>query len=117
VRLAALAGFAAACATPTDSAVAEVDAACVDAPAADWETFGAAFVDGNCDICHAASTPDRHEAPESVHFDTVEEAWAWAPAILALAGSEPPQMPPLGGTQPEDRVLLRAWLACGEEGK
>lgn len=88
---------------------------CLDAPPAAWEDFGAGFMVGACQPCHASSAPDRHEAPADVSFDTEAESLHWADRILARAGSEPPTMPPDGGTEPADRELLRSWLLCAAE--
>jgi uncharacterized membrane protein len=103
-------------------AVAEEDSAadpCAEAPYADWETFGKGFVTESCQACHGSqvTAEDRHGAPAGVSFDTAAGVWANAERVLAKAGSEPPSMPPMGGTTEGDRELLRAWLACGVEGE
>ena len=81
-----------------------------------YETFGKAFLLENCNSCHASTSTARYGAPEEVHFDTIDEAWQFAGRILARAGAEPPDMPPMGGTTDDDRALLRTWLTCAEPG-
>jgi uncharacterized membrane protein len=90
--------------------------ACADAPVVTWETFGHGFVTENCQSCHASTTLDRHGAPESMVFDTVDDVWANADRVLVRAGAEPPTMPPEGGTTADDRELLQTWLTCAEKG-
>ena len=86
---------------------------CLDAPVTTWDNFGAGFVTQHCSACHASTTPDRHDAPADVTFDTEEQAWQWAERILARAASETPTMPPQGGVSEDDRYLLEVWLNCG----
>lgn len=92
------------------------DPFCADAPVVTYNNFGEGFLLANCQSCHASTAPDRHEAPEDVTFDTVEQAWAWAGAILAAATGEAPEMPPRGGIDEDDRVRLEWWLRCAEGG-
>ena len=105
-----------ACADPGGSGDADSAETCDDAPYADWNSFGHGFVIENCQACHGAEGDARHGAPEHVRFDTREDVWLHAARVLALAGAEPPSMPPMGGTSESDRVLLRAWLECGDSG-
>lgn len=78
-----------------------------------WEDFGAGFMLAECQPCHASGAPDRHDAPADVSFDDEEQVLSWSDRIVDVAGTEPPSMPPDGGTTAEDRALLRAWLLCG----
>lgn len=89
---------------------------CADAPVVTYETFGAGFMTENCQSCHASTSPDRQDAPESVVFDTVDQVWTLRERILQLAVPESPSMPPLGGTTADDRAKLEIWLTCAEEG-
>ncbi len=89
---------------------------CRDAPVVTWNSWGHGFLLESCQGCHASTAADRNDAPEEVVFDTVEDAWTWAPLILAVAAVDPPEMPPLGGTTADDRTRLRWWLECGEPG-
>jgi hypothetical protein len=95
--------------TPTDPF-------CDGQPQVTWANFGHGFLLGACQGCHAASAPDRHDAPESVTFDTVDEAWAWDARILSRSTGEAPTMPPLGGVSDDDRLLLEIWLRCATPG-
>lgn len=90
--------------------------ACDAAPTVTWATFGEGFLTGSCQPCHASTAPNRYGAPEDVVFDTVTDAWAHADGIVGRAGAEPPTMPPMGGTDSDDRQRLRWWLSCGEKG-
>ncbi len=91
----------------------ETAAACAAAPITTYANFGAGFLTESCQVCHASTAPDRHGAPESVTFDTEEEAWEHADRILAVATGEAPTMPPEGGVTDEDRERLEVWLRCG----
>ena len=113
----------AACASPADtggdSAAADTSAAdprCADAAPLTWESFGEGFLIESCDVCHAATAPDRFGAPEGVSFDTVEQAWSWSERILARSAGEDPDRPPMGGVEEEDRTRLYWWLGCGTPG-
>ena len=89
---------------------------CADAPVVTYETFGAGFLTENCNSCHAVSSTNRNGAPDDVSFDDVDTAWTWKTRILARTLSDPPGMPPQGGTTDDDRTLLEIWLTCAEEG-
>lgn len=89
---------------------------CADVPLLTWETFGEGFLISQCDGCHAASSPDRHDAPAEVHFDTPAEAWSWSERILARAAGDDATMPPNGGVSADDRTRLGWWLGCGVPG-
>lgn len=107
---------------PADSAsetaadTSATDPLCDGAADLTWDTFGEALLIESCDGCHAATAPDRHDAPADVTFDTKEQAWAWAPRILARATGDAPTMPPQGGVTDDDRTRLYWWLACGTPG-
>lgn len=101
--------------TSGDTAVDTADP-CYGAPALTWDNFGEGFLLAHCQGCHATASPDRHDAPEEVTFDTVEQAWYWAPDILARSTGKDPTMPPLGGTEEVDRQRLWWWLTCGVAG-
>ncbi len=89
------------------------DPLCDGAPVTTWDNFAAGFVTQNCQGCHAASAPDRHDAPVDVTFDTEEEALRWADRVLATATGDEPSMPPRGGVSDDDRYRLEVWLSCG----
>jgi hypothetical protein len=83
-----------------------------DVPLVSWETFAEGFLRTYCQGCHASTTLDRQGAPLHVAFDTEEQALAVGDAILRVAASETPTMPPNGGPDPADREKLRLWLTC-----
>ena len=89
---------------------------CDDAPIANWNSFGDAFMTRNCQSCHASTTPERYAAPDDITFDTVEETWALADRVLERAAAEPPTMPPEGVSTEDERYLLKVWLTCAEPG-
>ena len=92
--------------------------ACDGAAIVAWDNFGQGFLRENCASCHAATVKGdaRNDAPPDVTFDTKEQVWAWALAILSMATGDDPLMPPDGGPSDDDRTRLYWWLACGEEG-
>lgn len=102
-----------ACAATTESAADP----CADVPVVSWESFGAGFVTESCQTCHASTSPDRHDAPEDVVFDTAEDVWAHKDRVLATVTGDAPSMPPQGGLSEDDRYKLEAWLTCGSEGE
>jgi uncharacterized membrane protein len=87
---------------------------CAEAPIATYSSFGAAFLQENCQSCHASTAPNRNGAPENMHFDDELQASEHYAQILSSAGSETPSMPPRGGVSDEDRSMLQYWLICGE---
>ncbi|MDP2307210.1 MAG: hypothetical protein Q8P18_14385 [Pseudomonadota bacterium] len=109
-------GLLLACTGTDDSAETAVDPLCVDAPIVTYETFGAGFVEENCQSCHASTSLDRQGAPSFVVFDTVDDVWALDERILQVAVPDPPMMPPQGGTTADDRAKLEIWLTCAEMG-
>lgn len=86
---------------------------CDEGPVVTWANFGQGFLVENCQACHATTSPNRQGAPDTVVFDTEEDAWAWSERILARAGGDPATMPPQGGTTADDRTRLELWLTCG----
>ena len=79
-----------------------------------YQTFGAKFLDDNCNRCHSAQTGDRHGAPSSFRFDTLDEVQAHADRIFVRAATTNTTMPP-GPDDPsaDSREQLAEWLACG----
>ncbi|MFT5681612.1 MAG: putative membrane protein [Myxococcota bacterium] len=97
----------------SDSAI-EVVGECDDIPVVTWDNFGDGFVTESCQTCHASTSEDRNGAPETVTFDTREEALAQADNILRVVASDTPTMPPQGGISDDDRTLVSYWLTCWE---
>ena len=103
----------------TDSSSVATDTgtdACVDIPTITYANFGEGFLLENCQGCHSSSTVNRHDAPEEVTFDSVEEAWNWSAVILAVAAADEPSMPPNGGITDDDRTRLEWWFSCAAPG-
>jgi len=101
----------------TDTADADIADACSDVPVVNYDNFGQGFIGLYCEGCHSADAEDRHGAPETVTFATVDEVWAWSEQILALAADlDDPAMPPGGGVPDDERTKLNWWLSCAPEG-
>ena len=87
----------------------------------DYENFGQGFMMNWCTPCHSGvlaapatdSADPRAGAPEGVDFDTHEDAVLWSDRVQARATGSAPTMPPGGGPDPEDLLLLEEWLMCG----
>lgn len=86
---------------------------CAEAPVLSWDNFGHGFLLENCEPCHASTAVDRHEAPVSVAFDSIERVRILRAKMLRMATGVAPEMPPAGGVSEEDRALLQVWLECG----
>jgi uncharacterized membrane protein len=83
-----------------------------------YDNFGRNFFTTYCRRCHSADAADRHGAPGSVNFDTVEQIRANSARIDELAAlgpdAENEAMPPSGITPTDpQRDDLGRWLACG----
>jgi hypothetical protein len=89
---------------------------CDGVPVVTYANFGESFMTHHCQGCHASTTEDRHDAPESVTFDSVEEVWSWRDRVLFRAAGGSPDMPPMGGPEADDRTRLEWWLRCAEQG-
>lgn len=85
---------------------------CADAPVLMWANFGEGFLTENCQSCHASTTLNRHDAPDDVFFDTLDEVKAQSAEILARATGDAPTMPPEGGVEDVEREKLTIWLTC-----
>jgi len=90
---------------------------CLDVPEVNYHNFGDAFLRHNCQGCHASTAENRYGAPETVQFDTVEDAWDWSDRIVATAIGNEASMPPAGRVSDDEQVMLYWWLECGKEGK
>jgi len=90
--------------------------ACDTTPPINYTNFGEGFLTENCQGCHASTAPNRYEAPESVVFDTVEDAWAWQERILYRVIEDFNPMPPAGGVHEDDVQRMAWWFHCAEEG-
>ena len=102
------------CGGQTTDSAADTDGLCADAPVVTWDNFGDGFLTENCQACHASTTDNRNGAPETVTFDTKEEAMIWADDILQVVTGDAPSMPPQGGISDDDRLLVTYWLTCWE---
>lgn len=79
-----------------------------------YDNFGAEFLDARCNRCHSAEAGDRHGAPESYRFDTLDDVHAHRDRIFVRAAGPNTTMPPGPEDPPADeRAQLAEWLACG----
>ena len=82
---------------------------CTEAPTYDDWTQG--FMSSNCQSCHATTALNRYNAPVSIYFDTYDDVVRQRDIIYSSV-IEQGSMPPGGGVQEEDIILLQRWLAC-----
>ena len=101
-----LAACAGAASTTGDSGL------CQAAPVITYANFGQGFLKENCQPCHATSSPNRNGAPESVTFDSLDDALAHADRILAVVPGNDARMPPAGGVSEDDQYRVEVWLTC-----
>ncbi len=79
-----------------------------------YDNFGGQFLADNCNRCHSATVGDRHGAPESFRFDTLDEIHQHAARIFVRAAGPNDSMPPGPDDPPRAaRDQLADWLACG----
>jgi len=78
-----------------------------------YENWGRGFLSTHCQGCHASTAPDRYSAPETVTFDNEDEVIQWASRVLARVIDDG-TMPPAGGVNEDEKVLLSSWLECAE---
>lgn len=115
LALASLATFGAACegGEPTG-------ATCPDGSTLTYASFGEQFMADYCVMCHSSTAEDRHGAPKSANFDTIEEIRAKADDIDSAAGKGPsasndwmPDSASVAFPTATEREQLAEWLACG----
>lgn len=82
---------------------------------ATYTSFGAAFLDENCNSCHSADAGGRHGAPTTIRFDTLDDVHQHASRIFERAAGPNDTMPPGPDVKPpvDQRDQLADWLACG----
>ena len=98
-----------ACGEATDTAHCTADVS--------WNNWGHGFFLTWCSSCHAASTEERHGAPENITFDSEQEVARWRERIYARVILQ--QDMPVGGGISDDNVqILHDYLtlleACEE---
>ena len=69
---------------------------CVDESHVTYAEFGEVFLRQHCNGCHGSESDNRHGAPTSVSFDSIEAVWTWKDAILRVTTSENASMPRRG---------------------
>ena len=92
----------------------EVPEWCAEESHVTYAEFGEVFLRQHCNGCHGAESDNRHGAPESVSFDSIEAVWTWKDAILRVT-TESASMPPAWELDAGDVELLQIWLECGSE--
>lgn len=106
-----LANALAACA-PAD---AYEDASCPEGGTTlTYENFGQAFIDRECQYCHASWVEDRKGAPMEYTFDDHASVLHFADHIYDRSAASNRSMPP-GPDDPsqDERDDLAEWIACG----
>ena len=88
---------------------------CVEESEITYAEFGETFLRQHCNGCHSSEANNRHGAPDTVSFDSIESVWTWKDAILRVTSSENPTMPPAWELDSGDVELLQVWLECGSE--
>ena len=88
---------------------------CADESHVTYAEFGEVFLRQHCNGCHGSGSDNRHGAPPSVSFDSIEAVWTWKDAILRVTTSENASMPPAWELDAGDVELLQVWLECGSE--
>jgi uncharacterized membrane protein len=78
-----------------------------------YDSFGRQFLASNCNICHAADSPNRQGAPATFTFDTLDQVLSHRDRIYDRATGDRPTMPPgPGKPAASDRQQLAEWLTC-----
>lgn len=79
-----------------------------------YESFGRTMLSAHCNHCHNAGEGQRHGAPESYRFDTLDDVRTHRDRIFIRAAAGNTTMPP-GPDDPSshEREQLAEWLACG----
>lgn len=79
-----------------------------------YETFAEPFLTSWCRGCHGAglAPEQRQRAPINVNFESHADVVRWA-ARVSVRVIDTATMPPAGGPGPDERELLRRYLACG----
>ena len=90
---------------------------CAEAPEITYDNFGQAFLVHNCQGCHASTAHNRYGAPDSMYFDSVDDAWQRKDAILSACIGASATMPPAGSISEDDALMLQWWLECGNDGE
>ena len=85
---------------------------CTDVPMVTYENFGGGFIRANCQPCHGSKVTRRHDAPDHVSFDTLEDIQRQSAAILHATTGSSPTMPKGGGVSTDERHLLDVWIRC-----
>lgn len=77
-----------------------------------WADVSPVF-EAHCTECHSSERTGsaRQDAPASIDYDTVDAAGSGA--ALTWWQISDGSMPPDGGLDRDDALLIREWLACG----
>ena len=84
---------------------------CETAPYVSWDNKIRGLLSTHCQGCHASNTPYTYGAPESINFDTEEQAIELKDRIQ-IRTLDQEDMPPAGGLLADDKYLLQTWLSC-----
>jgi len=84
-----------------------------------WDNTGAPFLLNHCTECHSqhlVGEVARKGAPDTINFNTREQAAALTELILATAieaQADRPTMPPLIRLREDEKARMGEWLRCG----
>lgn len=95
-----------------DDSTTPTDTACTGGVPVTWEGDIEAIITAWCQPCHASDAPNRHDAPESVTFDSEAEVIERADRVYAVTNVEDPSMPPGLSMNEHDTTALHQWLVC-----
>ena len=76
-----------------------------------WDEWANGFFTTYCRSCHSATSANRHDAPEGVNFDTLDDTLALLNRVQTRVIED--QTMPVGGGVPADALIrLDDWLRC-----
>jgi uncharacterized membrane protein len=80
-----------------------------------YANFGEALLLDHCTGCHgeAVDVGDRAGAPVDVDLTTQTLVQEWLDRVYARSADDNTSMPVVDNMDPDDRVRLGDWLACG----
>ena len=76
-----------------------------------YEDWTQGFLRSKCQSCHSSEASNRYYAPESIYFDSYEDAIRHMDQIRSSV-LERESMPPAGGVSEDEKILLEQWLNC-----
>lgn len=76
-----------------------------------WDDWANGFFTTYCLSCHSVTSARRHDAPENINFDTLDDTLSLIDRVQARVIVD--ETMPVGGGVPADALLrLDDWLQC-----